>query len=419
MSEPASKRLLLVDGHYYLYRSFFAIRGLSNSRGEPTNAIYGFVKALRRMLADLKPDYAAVIWDAGLPERRTQLQPEYKQHRDEMPDDLEVQQEPLRRIVSLLGVASLFLENTEADDLIASYVMEACRYGIDCVVATNDKDILQMVRPGVSIYSTAKADLGEGKGGFKLLGVPEVRAKWGVEPEQIADVLALTGDTADNIRGVPGVGGKTAAKWINQYGTLERLLSGKGIDGKVTEKIALSLDLIRANREMVALDLDLPLPLPISAMTRQPHYPELIAVLRDCEFRSLSAEVEREAARLEVEGRGTRDESGEPGQSAEKAEPSRWETARKTTEGSPKGGTALREQSAVKAEDVESREALDEGERGILAQRRQDAKRGQSEENARDDESRESQVEGLGAEFSGKLSTFDSRPSTSVQGELF
>lgn len=294
MPSSSPKRLLLVDGHYYLYRSFFAIRGLSNSRGEPTNAIYGFVKALRRMLSDLKPDFAAVIWDAGLPERRTQLQPEYKQHRDEMPDDLEVQQEPLQRIVPLLGVASLFLENTEADDLIASYVMEATRGGIECVVATNDKDILQMVREGVSIYSTAKADLGEGNGGFKLLGVPEVRVKWGVEPEQIADVLALTGDTADNIRGVPGVGGKTAAKWINQYGSLDRLLAGEGIDPKINDKLSSSLELVRANRQMVALDLDLPLPLPISEMTLKPRYPELIEALRSCEFRSLTAEVERE-----------------------------------------------------------------------------------------------------------------------------
>ena len=246
------------------------------------------------MLADLKPDYAAVIWDAGLPERRTLLQPEYKQHRDAMPDDLEVQQEPLQHIVPLLGVASLFLENTEADDLIASYVMEACRSGVECVVATNDKDILQMVREGVSIYSTAKADLGEGNGGFKLLGVPEVRAKWGVEPEQIADVLALTGDTADNIRGVPGVGGKTAAKWINHYGSLDRLLSGEVTDPKVLEKLSPSLDLVKANRQMVALDLDLPLPWPIPSMTVTPRYPELVAALRECEFRALTAEVERE-----------------------------------------------------------------------------------------------------------------------------
>jgi len=295
-----SRRILLVDGHYYLYRSFFAIRSLTNSKGEPINAIYGFVKALRRMLSDLKPDYAAVVWDAGLPERRTQLQPEYKQHRDEMPDDLEVQQEPIQKIVPLLGVASVFLENHEADDLIASYVMEARRSGMECVVATNDKDILQMVRDGVSIYSTAKTDVGEGNGGFKLLGVPEVKAKWGVDPGLIADVLALTGDSADNIAGVPGVGAKTAAKWINEYESLDHILEGKDLDPKVGEKIEASRALILQNREMVALDLDLPLPLPISGMKLCPRYPELIEALRYCEFRSLTTEVEREASATQL-----------------------------------------------------------------------------------------------------------------------
>ena len=301
MNSPGAPRLLLVDGHYYLYRSFFAIRGLTNSRGEPTNAIYGFVKALRRMISDVKPDYAAVIWDAGLPERRTQLQPEYKQHRDEMPDDLEVQQEPIQKIVPLVGAASLFLENTEADDLIASYVIEALREGMECVIATNDKDILQLVRPGVSIYSTAKADVGEGNGGYKLLGMEDVRAKWGVDPAHIADVLALTGDSADNIPGVPGVGGKTAAKWINQYGSLEILLSSSELEPKVAEKIEASRELIQQNLQMVALDLDLPLPLPIGGMKLAPRYGELIDALRACEFRTLTAEVEREAWQMKGE----------------------------------------------------------------------------------------------------------------------
>ena len=288
-------RLLLVDGHYYLYRSFYAIRGLTNSRGEPVNAIYGFVKALRRMLADLKPDFAAVVWDAGLPERRTQLQPEYKQHRDEMPDDLERQQVPIQKIVPMMGVASVLLANTEADDLIASYVEEARREGIECVVATNDKDILQLVRDGVSIYSTAKADVGEGNGGFKLLGVEEVRSKWGVEPSMIGDVLALTGDSADNIPGVPGVGGKTAAKWIARYGSLDQILVATDLDPKVREKIETSRELILQNRHMVELDLDLPLPAPISGMGITPRYGELLESLRRCEFRSLIAEIEREA----------------------------------------------------------------------------------------------------------------------------
>jgi DNA polymerase-1 len=250
------------------------------------------------MISDVKPDYAAVIWDAGLPERRTQLQPEYKQHREEMPDDLEIQQEPIQEIVPLVGASSLFLENTEADDLIASYVFEALKEGLECVIATNDKDILQLVRPGVSIYSTAKADVGEGNGGFKLLGEEDVRAKWGVDPAQIADVLALTGDSADNIPGVPGVGGKTAAKWINLHGSLAHLLSSSDLDPKIAEKIEASRKLIEQNRQMVALDLDLPLPLPISRMRLSPRYEELIEALKKCEFRSLTAEVEREARQI-------------------------------------------------------------------------------------------------------------------------
>jgi len=317
------KRFLLVDGHYYLYRSFFAIRGLTNSRGVPVNAIYGFVKALRRMLADVKPDYAAVIWDAGLPERRTILQPQYKQHREEMPDELEIQQEPLRKIVPLMGVASLFLENTEADDLIASYVVAARSEGIEVVVATNDKDILQMVDEGVRIYSTSKTDVGEGNGGFRLLGIPEVREKWGVDPVLIPDVLALTGDSADNIPGVPGVGGKTAAKWIRQYGSLDRILDGEGVDPKVLDKIEGSRGLIIQNRQMVALDQDLPLPLSIRAMSLCPRYPELLEALRHCEFRTLSAEVEREMGRGDRAMPSPEVPAGESGKAVEHAPPER------------------------------------------------------------------------------------------------
>jgi DNA polymerase-1 len=213
-----------------------------------------------------------------------------------MPDELAVQQEPIQEMVPLLGVASVFLQNHEADDLIASYVIDARKRGIECVVATNDKDILQMVGQGVSIYSTTKTDVGEGNVGFKLLGIPEVREKWGVDPERIADVLALTGDASDNIPGVPGVGGKTAAKWINQYGSLDVILASNQLDPKVREKVNASKELILQNRHMVALDLDLPLPLPIQKMRVAPRYPELIEALRKFEFRSLTAEVEREAS---------------------------------------------------------------------------------------------------------------------------
>ena len=295
-------RLLLVDGHYYLYRTFFAIRGLTNSRGEPTNAIYGFSKALRRMLADVRPTLGAVIWDNGLPERRTTLQPEYKQNRPEMPTEMRSQEEWLQARVPLFGLASLSCPNTEADDLIASYARKAASGGIEVVIATSDKDILQLTADRISVYSTAKADVADG--GFALLGVEDIRKKWGVEPGRIADVLALTGDSSDNIPGVPGVGGKTAAKLINAFGSLEALLArvAEVEPEKLRDKLLASRALIEANRSMVALDEDLELPAPVDGLTITPQYPALIAALRECEFKGLLAEVEAEAAGLAAPG---------------------------------------------------------------------------------------------------------------------
>lgn len=288
-------RLLLVDGHYYLYRSFFAIRGLKNSRGEPTNAIYGFIKALRKMLADVKPDRAAVVWDCGLPARRTELQPAYKQNRSEMPDDLRPQEDWLQKNTPLLGVACLEIQNTEADDLIASYAVQARRDGAEVVIATNDKDILQLVGEGISIYSTVKNAIQEG--GFALLGKEAVRGKWGVDPARIGDVLALTGDSSDNIPGVPGIGEKTAAALVNEHGSLSTILENPAAitNPKLREKLAAHHDLVVANREMVRLDDHLALPEPWESLEIQPRYPELIVALRDCEFKTLLKEIEAEA----------------------------------------------------------------------------------------------------------------------------
>ncbi|TSA35742.1 MAG: flap endonuclease [Verrucomicrobiaceae bacterium] len=295
-------RLLLVDGHYYLYRSFYAIRGLRNSRGEPTNAIYGYAKAIRKMLADLRPDRAAVIWDCGLPERRTTLQPEYKQNRTAMPDDLRPQEDWLQANIPLFGPASLSLQDTEADDLIASYALAAARDGAEVVIATNDKDILQLVSSNIRIYSTAKTDAPPG--GFALLGESEVRAKWGVNPTQIADVLALTGDASDNIPGVPGIGEKTAVSLIAEHGSIENLLVNTAAisNPKLRDKIAASRGLITANREMVRLDEDLPLPADWSSFQILPRYPELIQALHECEFKGLLQEVEAEAGKYQTMG---------------------------------------------------------------------------------------------------------------------
>ena len=290
-------RLLLVDGHYYLYRSFYAIRDLRNSRGEPTNAIYGYAKALRKMLADTRPDRAAVIWDSGLPARRTSLQPEYKQNRKAMPDDLRPQKDWLQQKIPLFGLASLSAENTEADDLIASYALAAARGGAEVVIATNDKDILQLASPQIRIYSTVKT--GSESAGHTLLGEDEVRAKWGIPPARIPDVLALTGDVSDNIRGVQGIGDKTAVALISEHGSVENLLAHPEAiaNPRVREKITGARGQILANREMVRLDDDLPLPAPWESFTISPDYPALLDALRDCEFKGLLQEFEAEAAK--------------------------------------------------------------------------------------------------------------------------
>ena len=290
-------KLLLVDGHYYVYRSFFAIRNLSNSRGDSTNAIYGFTKTIRRMVKDLQPDLGAVLWDMGLPERRTRLQPEYKQQRAEMPDEMRPQLDYIQRqLTPLFGLQSLGLPGTEADDLIATYALEAATKNIEVVIATNDKDLFQLVGDRVKIYSTNKTDLAAPGDSFALLDAACVQAKWGVPPPQIGEVLCLTGDSADNIPGVSGLGPKTAVALLIEHGGLDGLLQNLEAvrNERVREKLKSSLEIIAQNREMVKLDLDLPLPVPLDGLRIQPDLAGLAAAMEHCEFKSLLQDIKNE-----------------------------------------------------------------------------------------------------------------------------
>jgi 5'-3' exonuclease len=298
--------LLLVDGHYYAYRSFFAIRGLTNSRGEPTNAVFGFIKAVRKMVADLRPDAAAVVWDAGLPERRMTLLPAYKQQREETPDELEQQLPVIEEAVAALGLHNVSLQGHEADDLIASYAAAARKENADVVIATNDKDIYALVGDGVAIYSTNKTDLKDPKDGFALLGPSEVEKKWGVPPRQIPDVLALTGDSVDNIPGVDGVGPKTAAKLVREHGSAALLAENPSViaNEKLRAKVGACGDRLRDNLELVRLDHDLPLPLALSKLAIRPDHAAVAALARKCEFRSLLAEFEKLAGTRSSSGQG-------------------------------------------------------------------------------------------------------------------
>jgi 5'-3' exonuclease len=293
-------KLLLIDGHYYVYRSFFAIPNLSNSKGEPTNAIFGFTKTLRLMVKHLQPELGAVFWDEGMPERRVKLQPAYKETRKEMPKPMVPQLDFIQKLTPLLGFQNISLPNTEADDLMGCYAIAACkRPQMEVVLATNDKDLYQLVGPCVKVYTTAKADLASPKDAFALLNEDQVTAKWEVQPNLIGDVLALAGDSVDNIPGV-GLGRKTAAALIREFGGLDSLLANidKVKSARTREKLMNSRDQVLENRKMVDLDCHLELPVPIDELRIQPDYPNLIRVLEQCEFKSLLQEIRDEATRV-------------------------------------------------------------------------------------------------------------------------
>lgn len=292
-------KLLLVDGYYYAYRSFHALVGLTTPKGEPVGAVYGFLKALRRMQRDLQPDRAAVVWDQGIPARRSTLQPEYKAQRAEMPEALEAQLPLLRELVTLIGFPSVSLPDTEADDLMASYAYAARAQGWESVLATADKDLFQIVSSDIRIYTTQKTQLTSPKDTHALLDATRVQHKWGIAPEQLGDLLSLVGDSADNIPGVPGIGPKGAAALLSAHGSLDSVLNDLSAvsSPKLREKLEAGRAQLEQNREMVRLDLNLPLPTPIEELQIRPQFEPLLAALQTAGLRTLEAEMRKEADR--------------------------------------------------------------------------------------------------------------------------
>jgi DNA polymerase-1 len=250
------------------------------------------------MLKHLQPQSGAVFWDEGTPERRVKLQPGYKETRKEMPKPMVPQLDFIQNLTPMLGFQNISVPNTEADDLMGCYALAACKRGIEVVLATNDKDLFQLVGPCVKIYTTAKVDLASPKDSFALLDEAKVTEKWGVPPRLIGDVLAISGDPVDNIPGV-GIGRKTAAGLIHEFGGLEPLLAkiDKVKSGRAREKLASAREQIFQNRKMVELDCDTELPVAIDDLPIKPQYPALIRELEKCEFKSLLQEVRDEAAR--------------------------------------------------------------------------------------------------------------------------
>jgi DNA polymerase-1 len=246
-------RLLIIDGHAYAYRAFYAIRELRSPTGCPTNAIFGFVKMLAKMRATLSPTHLVVVWDGGLSAERTAVLPGYKSQRPEMPADLSAQIDEIIRYLDAAGVPSLCREGVEADDYIACLARRAPSAGMDVVIASSDKDFMQLVSPKIGLLNPN--DKTEA-----VWTAEQVRNKAGVEPSQIVDWLALVGDTVDNIPGVPGVGAKTAAGLLKQFGSIDALY--QRLDEVRPDRLRTALrdsaGLVRRNQELVRLRDDVP-----------------------------------------------------------------------------------------------------------------------------------------------------------------
>jgi DNA polymerase-1 len=277
------KTLLLVDGSSYLYRAFHALPELKSPRGEPTGAIRGVLSMLRRLAEDHKAQARACVFDARGPTFREAEYAEYKANRPSMPEDLAAQIEPLKEACAALGWPVLAVEGVEADDVIATLAAHATRDGWRTVISTGDKDLAQLVDAHVTLVNTMTNE---------TLDIEGVKQKFGVAPESIVDYLALTGDAVDNVPGVDKVGPKTAAKWIQQYGSLDAVMAHAGeIGGAVGANLQKSLDWLPKGRRLLTVKRDVELPLALGQLDGAPDEAKQRALYERFGFRSWLAEL--------------------------------------------------------------------------------------------------------------------------------
>ena len=280
--------LYLVDGSSYIYRAYYAIRHLSSPDGHPTNAIYGFIQMLLKLLKDYSPQHLAVVFDAGRTTFRTDLYPEYKANRAAMPDDLRMQMEPIREVVRAFNITTLELQGYEADDIIGSLADRFADQGGKVVVVTGDKDLMQIVTERITLLDTMKGTES---------GIAQVIERFGVEPERVIDVLGLAGDSSDNIPGVPGIGEKTAAKLIQEFGSLDALLDRAAeVKGKNGEKLREFRDQAILSRRLATIERNVPLEFNLEALSaREPDQETLNVFFKRFNFTSLIKELTAKA----------------------------------------------------------------------------------------------------------------------------
>ena len=283
-----SKKLFLIDGHALCYRSFFAIRELTNSRGESTNAVYGFVNTLRKILRNYNPTHCAVIFDAKGKTKREEKFEKYKIQRPSMPEGLSSQIPIIKEVVDAFAIPQYELKGYEADDLIGVITKKATAQKIDVVVATDDKDLFQLANKNVTFYSFRKDEIRDEQA---------VEKRYGFSPEFITDYLALAGDTADNIPGVKGVGEKTATTLIQSFGSVESIYDNLANVEKesVRKKLEASKDNAFLSKELATLEFEAPIEFALNDMSVEPaDNKKLYDLFQNLEFKRLALEYAEE-----------------------------------------------------------------------------------------------------------------------------
>lgn len=274
-----SRRLLLVDGSSYFFRAFHALPPLTNSKGQPTGAVYGVVNMVKRLIKDYQPEHMAVVFDAKGKTFRDEWYPAYKANRPPMPEELSSQFQPLIEFLKAMGLPLLIVDGVEADDVIGTLAYEAGNQGFSVVISTGDKDMAQLVNEQVTLINTMSN---------QVLDSPGVKEKFGVTPLQIIDYLTLVGDAIDNVPGVNKCGPKTAVKWLAQYQTLDNLIANAhAIEGKIGENLRASLTQLPLSKKLVTIKTDVQLPLKFTELQIQKaNTDQLLALTRELEFKN-------------------------------------------------------------------------------------------------------------------------------------
>jgi DNA polymerase-1 len=285
-TDDAPRRMFLLDGHSLAYRAFFALPPtLATSNGTITNAVYGFTSMLIKLLAEEKPDLIAVFFDSGAPSIRLAKDAEYKAGRRETPQDFTSQLGLIEEVLEAMRIPVLRIaDGNEADDAIGTLALRAHEQGVDATIVTADRDFFQLVRPGVTVMFNRK-----GISDIVRYDEQAVTERYGITPAQYLDFVALKGDTSDNIPGVPGVGDKTAAKLVNQFGSVEELVAQTDmLKGKQKENVVASADRLGLNKELARIDTDLELPVdPDDCVMGEWDTDEVRRLFTSLEFRSL------------------------------------------------------------------------------------------------------------------------------------